>query len=123
MLFPPYWGGTGPPTGVPWPSQILGNNYSDSLAVNLTHVFSPTLTNEFVGAYTYIYFGNTMANPTAGLKSTVGYPYHGVFNNGDPFIPDLAIGNNLVNLGRKAVSTLPARAITAFTSPRNHSAA
>ena len=95
------WGGSGAPFGVPWPSQIHGNNYSDSVAVNLTHVFSSSLTNEFVGAYTYIYFGNTMADPTAGLKSKVGYQYHGVFNNGDPFIPDLAIGSNLVNLGEQ----------------------
>jgi hypothetical protein len=95
------WGGTGAPTGVPWPSQINGNNYSDSLAVNLTHVFSPSLTNEFVGAYTYIYFGNTMADPTAGQKSKVGYQYHGVFNNGDPYIPDLTIGNTLVALGQQ----------------------
>src|SRR5579871_428009 len=95
------WGGTGPPTGVPWPSQVYGNNHSDSTAVNLTHVFSPSLTNEFVAAYTWIYFGNTLPNADAGKKSTVGYPYHGFFNNGDPFIPDFTIGSTNVAMGQE----------------------
>jgi hypothetical protein len=104
------WGGAGAPTGVPWPSQIHGDNLSDSWAVNLTHVFTPTLTNELVGAYTWIYFGNTMATPTAGLKSTVGYQYHGVFNNGDPFIPDFTLGSTLVQMGQQGAFDLAAKA-------------
>ena len=95
------WGGTGAPTGVPWPSPVYGNNRSESASVNLTHVFSPSLTNELVVGYTWIYFGNTLPNATAGEKGTVGYPYHGVFNNADPFIPDFNIGSTLVAMGQQ----------------------
>jgi hypothetical protein len=88
------WGGSnaGLLGGLPNPSPDQGNNHSESLALNLTHVFSPTVTNEFVITYSYVGFANTETNPTAELKSTVGYTYHGAFDNGDPFIPDLSLG-------------------------------
>ena len=94
------WGGATAPTGVPWPSSVIGNNHSESVSANLTRVFAPSLTNEFVVAYTYIGFPNTLANPTAGERSTVAYPYHGVFNNGDPYIPDF-IATGLVNMAQQ----------------------
>ena len=94
------WGGASAPTGVPWPSNVAGNNHSESVSANLTRVFSPSLTNELVVAYTWIGFPNTLTNPSAGEKSTVGYPYHGVFNNGDPYIPDI-IATGLVNMAQQ----------------------
>jgi hypothetical protein len=96
------WGGSnaGILGGVPNPSADIGNNKSESLVLNLTHVFSPSLTNEFVVTYTYVGFSNTEANPKAELKSTVGYTYQGAFNNGDPFIPDLNLGG-VVKLGQQ----------------------
>jgi hypothetical protein len=96
------WGGqnAGILGGVPNPSPMAGNNKSESLALNLTHVFSPSLTNEFVVTYTYVGFANTETNQNAELKSTVGYTYHGAFNNGDPFIPDLNLGG-VVSLGQQ----------------------
>ena len=72
---------------VPYPTPILGKNRSDSVSASLTHVFSPTMTNEFVFAYTYIGFPNVFSDPTKVDRSTVGYTYTGLFNNGVKQIP------------------------------------
>jgi hypothetical protein len=53
----------------------------------LTHVFSPTLTNEVVFSYTYIGFPNVFADPTKVNRATVGYNYQGLFKNGVAQIP------------------------------------
>ena len=96
------WGGSaaGVAGGLPNPSADIGNNKSESLALNLTHVFSPSLTNEFVVTYTFVGFANTMANPNAEKKTTVGYAYSGAFNNGDPFIPDFSL-SGLAQIGQQ----------------------
>jgi hypothetical protein len=39
---------------VPYPSPINAPNQSQAMSVNLTHVLTPTLTNEFIFSYTYI---------------------------------------------------------------------
>jgi len=72
---------------VPYPTPILGKNRSDSVSGTITHVFNPTMTNETVMAYTYVGFPNVFANPSAVARSTVGYGYAGVFNNGVSQIP------------------------------------
>ena len=66
---------------VPYPSAIQGKNKSDSWAGTITHVFSPTMTNETVIAYTFVGFPNVFANPKAVAPSTVGYGYKGLFGN------------------------------------------
>jgi hypothetical protein len=81
---------------VPYPSAILGRNHSESEAVDLTHVFSPTLTNEFVGSFTFINFPNSYENPDAVNRFKLGYPYHGIFANGIQQIPNLSGSNNQV---------------------------
>jgi Carboxypeptidase regulatory-like domain len=81
---------------VPYPSAVTANNHSESFTADLTHVFSPTLTNEFVGSYTYIGFPNTLTNPDAVDRTKIGYPYRGFFNNGVKLIPNIAGGNNQV---------------------------
>ena len=43
---------------VPYPTPIEGKNSSQSVTTSLTHVFSPTMTNEFVFGYTFIGFPN-----------------------------------------------------------------
>jgi hypothetical protein len=48
---------------VPYPTPVLGKNKSDSVSASLTHVFSPTMTNEFVFGYTYIGFPNVFSDP------------------------------------------------------------
>ena len=57
---------------VPYPSDILGRNRSNSIAATMTHVFSPTLTNEFVFAYTRILFPNVFSNPAAVDPTKLG---------------------------------------------------
>jgi hypothetical protein len=71
---------------------VLGRNHSESLAGNLTHVFSPSLTNEFVMFYTYIGFPNTFENPQAVTKQAFGYNFQGFYNNGNTQIPNVNVG-------------------------------
>src|SRR5581483_1348005 len=66
---------------VPYPSAIEGKNRSDSVTGTLTHVFSPSMTNETVIAYTFVGFPNVFANPSKVDRSNVGYKYAGLFNN------------------------------------------
>ena len=72
---------------VPYPTPIEGKNKSDSWAGTVTHVFSPTMTNEVVAAYTFVGFPNVFSNPNVVSRSTVGYAYTGLFNNGVSQIP------------------------------------
>jgi hypothetical protein len=72
---------------VPYPTPILGKNKSDSVTASLTHVFSPSMTNEFVFAYTYIGFPNIFADPSKVDRSDVGYNYTGLYKNGVSQIP------------------------------------
>jgi hypothetical protein len=72
---------------VPYPTAILGKNQSNSVTASLTHVFSPTMTNEVVFAYTYIGFPNVFKNPAAVNRTAVGYDYQGIFKNGVSQIP------------------------------------
>jgi hypothetical protein len=72
---------------VPYPTPILGKNKSDSVTASLTHVFSPTMTNEFVFGYTYIGFPNIFSDPTKVDRTDVGYTYTGLYKNGVAQIP------------------------------------
>ena len=72
---------------VPYPSAVQGRNQSQAITTSLTHVFSPTMTNEFVFAYTYVGFPNVFADPSKVDRSTVGYNYGGIFKNGVKQIP------------------------------------
>ncbi len=72
---------------VPYPTPVQGKNKSDSLTGSLTHVFSPTMTNEVVFAYTFVGFPNVFENPSKVDRKAVGYNYPGVFNNGVAQIP------------------------------------
>ena len=51
---------------VPYPTPVQGKNRSDSVTASLTHVFSPTMTNEFVFGYTFIGFPNVFAGSVEG---------------------------------------------------------
>src|ERR1019366_10715588 len=74
---------------VPYPTPILGKNSSDSWTASLTHVFSPTMTNEFVFGYTKIAFPNVFQDPSKVDRTKVGYPYQGMFHNGVTQIPSI----------------------------------
>ena len=72
---------------VPYPTPVQGKNRSDSVTGSLTHVFSPTMTNETVFAYTFVGFPNVFENPSKVSRSTVGYTNPGLFHNGVAQIP------------------------------------
>jgi hypothetical protein len=72
---------------VPYPTPVLGKNVSDSISASLTHVFSPSMTNEFVFGYTYIGFPNVFSDPSKVDRTTVGYSYTGLYKNGVAQIP------------------------------------
>lgn len=74
---------------VPYPSRITGKNRSDALSTTLTHVFSPTITNETVFTLTFIGFPNEFDNPEAISRQALGYPYQGIFKNNIDQIPDI----------------------------------
>ncbi len=86
QLFPVglWWRQTGQ---VPYPTSVEGKNRSDSITASLTHVFNPTMTNEFVFGYTYIGFPNVFSDPSKVDRSKVGYGYKGLFKNGVAQIP------------------------------------
>jgi hypothetical protein len=72
---------------VPYPTPVLGKNKSDSVTASLTHVFSPSMTNEFIFAYTFVGFPNVFQDPALVDRSKVGYTYPGLFANGVAQIP------------------------------------
>jgi len=77
---------------VPYPTPILGKNRSDSVSASLTHVFNPTMTNEFVFGYTFVGFPNVFSDPAKVQRSTVGYGLAGLFKNGITQIPSFGGG-------------------------------
>ncbi len=72
---------------VPYPSSIKGKNRSDAITASLTHVFSPTMTNETVFAYSFIGFPNVFSDPTKVDRTAVGFNNPGLFKNGVAQIP------------------------------------
>lgn len=75
---------------VPYPTPILGKNASDSISTSLTHVFSPTMSNEFVFAFTYINFPNVFQDPSKVSRKALGIPFTGIFKNGIDQIPSMS---------------------------------
>jgi hypothetical protein len=72
---------------VPYPTAVEGKNRSKSISGSVTHVFSPTMTNETVVAYTEVLFPNVFANPSKVNRTNVGFNVQGLFNNGVTQIP------------------------------------
>jgi hypothetical protein len=72
---------------VPYPTPVQGKNRSDSISASLTHVFNPSMTNEFVFGYTFVGFPNVFEDPSKVDRTKVGYNYKGLFKNGVAQIP------------------------------------
>ncbi|HEY1949697.1 MAG TPA: carboxypeptidase-like regulatory domain-containing protein [Bryobacteraceae bacterium] len=72
---------------VPYPTAVEGKNKSAAYSGSLTHVFSPTMTNETVFAYTFVGFPNVFADPTKVDRTKVGYNDPTLFNNKVAQIP------------------------------------
>ncbi len=80
---------------VPYPTPVEGKNSSQSVTGTITHVFSPTMTNEAVFAYTFVGFPNVFADPAKVNRKNVGYNDPTLFNNGVAQIPSFgAFGPN-----------------------------
>jgi hypothetical protein len=77
------------PVQVPYPTEIVGKNRSDSISVGLTKVFSPTMTNEFVFGYTSIKFPNVFNDETKVDRTKLGMDFPGLFKNGVKQIPSV----------------------------------
>lgn len=73
------WWGTNPT--VPYPSALQEGNSSDSISANLTKVFTPSLTNEFIFTYTNLYVPNTFVDPAKVDPAKAGIDYKYLFNN------------------------------------------
>jgi hypothetical protein len=72
---------------VPYPTAVEGKNKSAAYSGSLTHVFSPTMTNETVFAYTFVGFPNIFADPSKVDRTKVGYNGPTLFHNGVAQIP------------------------------------
>lgn len=66
---------------VPYPTRVVAPNRSHNVTSNLTHIFSPTLTNEVVFGMSYITFPNQFEEPEKVDRRALGYPYQGAFKN------------------------------------------
>jgi len=73
------WWGTNP--AVPYPEPLNQANYSDSISVNLTKVFSPTLTNETLFTYTKLYVPFTFSDPAKINANNLGIGFKHIFND------------------------------------------
>jgi len=79
---------------VPYPTPIEAHNTSSSVSASLTHVFNPSLTNEFIFGYTYINFPNSFADKNAVDRTKLSIPFQGVFKNGVTQIPSVLNNTN-----------------------------
>jgi Carboxypeptidase regulatory-like domain len=76
---------------LPYPSNMLANQVSNVYSTNLTHVFSPTLTNEFVFADATFLNPINLANKAAVNPTNVGFKMNSLFDQSayTPQIPNL----------------------------------
>lgn len=68
---------------------VVSADHSHSLALSLSHIFSPAVTNQLTFTANNLFYGahlSTLGNVSA---SKLGYPYYGVYNNGVNIIPNV----------------------------------
>jgi hypothetical protein len=88
-----------PAPTVPWPSRLQSANDSDSYSVNLTKVFSPTMTNEFIFTWTKLDLENTFENPSAVDPAAIGASFKTIFGQNTHEIPSITgWGGGVANL-------------------------
>ena len=91
--FPVQLGSSATTQQLPYPTTILGKNKSDSVTASLTHVFSPTMTNETVFGYTFIGFPNVFEDPSKVDPTKVGFNNKLLYKNGVAQIPTIGGGS------------------------------
>ena len=72
---------------LPYPSSQNANQLSQIYSANLVHVFSPTLTNEFIFAEATFLNPIVLGNPAAVAPSSIGFHMTGLF--ADPYTPQM----------------------------------
>jgi hypothetical protein len=79
------WWGTG--NDLPYPTQMPAHQVSQVYSANVTHIFSPTLTNEFVFADAQFLNPIALGNPAAVDPTKLGFSMTGLFT--DPYTPQI----------------------------------
>jgi hypothetical protein len=74
---------------LPYPSGMPANQVSNVYSGNLTHVFSPTLTNEFVFADATFVNPINLSNPAAVDPSKLNIHVNNLFSGTYPYIPQI----------------------------------
>jgi hypothetical protein len=69
--------------------NIVSPTKSRTLTGSFLHIFSSSLTNEFVAAWAFLDNPITASKIQNAYKSTIGYPYGTVFNNGAKMAPSV----------------------------------
>jgi len=71
----------------PYPGGMSSGDRSHSISGNFVHVFSPTLTNEFIATWAYLDSPLSPNDPSLVSRSNLGYPYAGVYGNEVQYMP------------------------------------
>jgi Carboxypeptidase regulatory-like domain/TonB-dependent Receptor Plug Domain len=77
-----------PPWTLPYPSNVVAATTSQEIMANLTHVFSPTTTNEFVFTLARYINPSTLSNPALVDRTNLGFNVTGLFGHTTSQIPN-----------------------------------
>ena len=90
------------PSQVTYPTDTEAHTRSDSVAASVVQVVSPSFTNELVFGLTNMDVPVTLEDPARVSGAALGYPYTGMFKNGEDQVPFI------LNFGGAAqLQTLP----------------
>jgi hypothetical protein len=81
-----------PTYSVPYPGGLQTVDKSNTITAHFVHVFSPTLTNEATFSYNLVNFPLMPNDLSLVSREKYGYPYGGIFENGDPLMPTISNG-------------------------------
>jgi len=84
---------------VPYAGGVVTSDHSDSVAMNLTHTFSPTVTNQLTITANNLFYGSHLSTPQNVSATKLGYPYYGVYNNGLGIIPNVGGDTEATGIG------------------------
>ncbi len=88
------------PWTLPYPTPAASKTVTYVILTNLTHVFNPTTTNEFVFTWSHFVNPYTLANPSAVSRKTNGFNVPGLYGHTTDQIPNFEgpWGGTLANL-------------------------
>ncbi|HXG68358.1 MAG TPA: carboxypeptidase regulatory-like domain-containing protein, partial [Blastocatellia bacterium] len=69
------------------PGDLSSDNLGRSVAVNLTHVFNPTMTNEILFSGSKLKLDNDFKDPSKVTYEALGIQPFGFFPNSNPYVP------------------------------------